>query len=96
MRSSPPQTVRQVQAERAWSLKTAMGQSIAVAMKELLTSKHLYHYVDVDLAPVAAQGKLLNDEVRRAGPNISSNTVPDYPAAPELLKTDADSPANVT
>jgi hypothetical protein len=77
-------------------MKQAMAKAISSAMKVLLTSKHLYQYVDVDLAPVAAQGKALNDEVLRGEPGASPVPVPKLPATADELKKDPDSCVNVT
>jgi hypothetical protein len=96
VRDYSPQTHRQRLAERSWSVKTAMGGAISTALKQLLTERHLYQYVDVDLAPASEQGKALNQEALRAEPGVSPMPTPKLPANPEELKRDPDSCANVT
>ncbi|HZR19237.1 MAG TPA: hypothetical protein VFE51_18260 [Verrucomicrobiae bacterium] len=73
-----------------------MGGAITSALKELLTERHLYQYVDVNLASVAAQGTALNDEALRGEPGVSPMPTPELPASPDELKKDPDSCANVT
>ena len=60
--------------------RQALAKSVEAALKRLLCEKHLYQQVEVDLLGLVQVSKQIADEIRRAGPTLSS-TGPNRPPA---------------
>lgn len=72
-----------------------MASLLHDALKKLMDGKHLYQYVEVDLAPLLEISRAIEDERRRAGPTQSSQQPPRVPETVEEILSDWRSVANI-
>lgn len=72
-----------------------MATAVQTALKTLLSSKHLYQSIDIDLSSVSARGREINQEVTRGEPSASPLPIPLVEQTVEDLQKNPDSLANV-